>query len=195
MAVDKSYGSGKSRSAANSRSRQRVAAGNFTKGAKPLARGLKKIAAENPVTGFVNAGVSVIKLGKVAGGLFNAGKFAASEAVGSRVYAKRIGALRAANLSGRSGKTPASNLSPRLLASAQRGRRQSESLFPRATKTTGSGNQPGRGYGRVDQQGLEKMIIGGREPSREMLRIPKILKATNTAYENIAQKAIKRRGR
>lgn len=34
MAVDKSYGSGKPRSAANSRSRQRVAATRFTKGRK-----------------------------------------------------------------------------------------------------------------------------------------------------------------
>ena len=34
MGVDKSYGSGKPRSAANSRSRQRVAANRFTKGKK-----------------------------------------------------------------------------------------------------------------------------------------------------------------
>ena len=34
MGVDKSYGSGKPRSAANSRSRQRVAATRFTKGRK-----------------------------------------------------------------------------------------------------------------------------------------------------------------
>jgi len=48
-----------------------------------------------------------------------------------------------------------------------------------------------RGYGTVNQKGLEGMIAGGREPSREMLRIPQILKGTNDAYESIAQKAIK----
>jgi hypothetical protein len=57
MGVDKEYGSGKPRSAANSRARQRVAAGNFTKGPKPTTRALKKIAAQNPVTGFIGGGV------------------------------------------------------------------------------------------------------------------------------------------
>ena len=36
MGVDKSYGSGKPRSAANSSMRRRVAAGQLTKGKKPL---------------------------------------------------------------------------------------------------------------------------------------------------------------
>jgi len=53
----------------------------------------------------------------------------------------------------------------------------------------------GRGVGTVNQKGLEKMIAGGREPSREMLRIPQILKGTNEAYESIAQKAIKAAGK
>jgi hypothetical protein len=91
MAVDRGYGSGKSRSAANSRARQRAAAGNFTKGAKPLARKLKKIAAENPVTGFVSGGVSVAKLGKVAAGLSRAGKVTQSLSVADRAYAKATG--------------------------------------------------------------------------------------------------------
>lgn len=59
MGVDKGYGSGKSRSAANSRARQRAAAGNFTKGPKKMERTLKKIAAENPVTGFIGGGIGV----------------------------------------------------------------------------------------------------------------------------------------
>jgi hypothetical protein len=57
MGVDKGYGSGKPRSAANSRARQRSAAGSFTKGPKQLTRTMRKIAAENPVTGFIGGGV------------------------------------------------------------------------------------------------------------------------------------------
>jgi hypothetical protein len=69
-----------------------------------------------------------------------------------------------------------------------------------ANSTTGFTNfskklpKTGRGVGTVNQKGLEKMIAGGREPSREMLRIPQILKGTNEAYESIAQKAIKAAG-
>jgi hypothetical protein len=91
MGVDKSYGSGKSRSAANSRARQRAAVGNFTKGAKPTTRLLKKVAAENPVTGFISGGVSAVKLGKVASNLFNAGKVQDSMAVAMRAFTKTGG--------------------------------------------------------------------------------------------------------
>ena len=133
MARDKGYGSGKPLTANASRTRARVAAGRLTKGKKGgVTNTLKKIAAENPVTGFISGGVSVAKLGKVANSLFDANKFSAAEAVGSRLHAKRLGAFRAGNLSGRSGKTQVANLSPRILDSAQRGRKQSESLFPRA---------------------------------------------------------------
>ncbi len=61
MGVDKGYGSGKPRSAANSRARQRVASGNMTKGPTKTARMLKKIAAQNPVTGFTGGGVLASK--------------------------------------------------------------------------------------------------------------------------------------
>jgi hypothetical protein len=67
----------------------------------------------------------------------------------------------------------------------------SESVFPRVG---GAGTTVRRGRGTVNQKGLEEMIAGGREPSREMLRIPQILKGTNEAYESIAQKAIKAAG-
>jgi hypothetical protein len=61
MGVDKGYGSGKPRSAANSRARQRVASGSFTKGPTKTNRALKKIAAQNPVTGFIGGGVLASK--------------------------------------------------------------------------------------------------------------------------------------
>lgn len=61
MGVDKSYGSGKPRSAANSRARQRVASGSLTKGPTKTNRALKKIAAQNPVTGFIGGGVLASK--------------------------------------------------------------------------------------------------------------------------------------
>ncbi len=61
MGVDKGYGSGKPRSAANSRARQRVASGNMTKGPTKTNRALKKIAAQNPVTGFIGGGVLASK--------------------------------------------------------------------------------------------------------------------------------------
>lgn len=70
MGVDKGYGSGKPRSAANSRARQRSAAGSFTKGPKQLTRTMRKIAAENPVTGFIGGGVLASKgFVKAAAGL------------------------------------------------------------------------------------------------------------------------------
>jgi hypothetical protein len=67
--------------------------------------------------------------------------------------------------------------------------------LPYALKTANrAGTTVRRGRGTVNQKGLEEMIAGGREPSREMLRIPQILKGTNEAYESIAQKAIKAAG-
>lgn len=93
MAVDKSYGSGKSRSAANSRSRQRVAAGNFTKGGKKLQtkKMLTRIAKKNPVTGFIGGGVTVGTLSKVAAGLSKVGRVTQSLSVADRAYAKATG--------------------------------------------------------------------------------------------------------
>ena len=90
MAVDKSYGSGKSRSAANSAARRRVAAGNFTKGKKGNAT-LRKIAKDNPVTGFVGGGVALGTLSKVAAGLSKAGRVSQSLSVADRAYAKATG--------------------------------------------------------------------------------------------------------
>lgn len=69
MAVDRGYGSGKPRSAANSRARQRVAAGQMTKGKKGTSATLRKIAAENPVTGFIGGGILPGKILKAASSL------------------------------------------------------------------------------------------------------------------------------
>ena len=148
MAQDKNYGSGKSVTANASRSRARVAAGRFTKGKKRAVDNLVSKVGEVADFAFngpketrgkyAELGVSANKLSSVAKALFNSGKSSAAEAVGSRLYAKRLGSFRAKNISGRSGKTPVSNLSPRLLGSAQRVRVQSESMFPRSGGTTGT---------------------------------------------------------
>ena len=92
MAVDRGYGSGKPRSAANSRARQRVAKGQMTKGKKGNAA-LKKIAAENPVTGFIGGGVAVSKILNAANSLSRAGAGFSPTALAlrSRIAAKEIG--------------------------------------------------------------------------------------------------------
>lgn len=67
MAVDRGYGSGKPRSAANSRARQRVAKGQMTKGSKKgTSATLRKIANENPVTGFIGGGILPARIFKAA---------------------------------------------------------------------------------------------------------------------------------
>jgi len=84
MAVDKGYGSGKPLSAAQSRGRRRVAAGQLSKGGKKvqLNKTLKRIAADNPATGFISGGVSGFKIiagamAKAAGKAAQAGNAAA----------------------------------------------------------------------------------------------------------------------
>ena len=92
MAVDKGYGSGKSRSAANSSMRRRVAAGQTPKSKKGNAA-LKRIAAENPVTGFIGGGVAIGKVLKAANALSSAGAGFSPVALAlrSRIAAKEIG--------------------------------------------------------------------------------------------------------
>jgi len=235
MAVDKSYGSGKSRSAANSSARRRVAAGQMTKSKKGPAEKIKagraRMAASplgqlaDTVLGFA---LPVGKVKAAAAGLRAAGQAGKASALASRVAAKEVGQgagrgysslltgkLREASESvyprssgAQSGEYLGMN-SREITANLARktGRAAGVSMediraFSKATanSTTGFTNfskklpKTGRGVGTVNQKGLEKMIAGGREPSREMLRIPQILKGTNEAYENIAQKAIKAAG-
>lgn len=68
MAEENGYGSGKSRSAANSSMRRRVAAGQTPKSKKGNAA-LKRIAAENPVTGFIGGGILPAKILRAASSL------------------------------------------------------------------------------------------------------------------------------
>ena len=122
MAVDKSYGSGKSRSAANSSARRRVAADQMTKGKKSPAEKIKagraKMAASplgqlaDTVLGFA---LPVGKLKGVASGLRAAqgGLSSNTLAMGQRIAAKNIGSTAAKNIAqARSLAKTASNSGP-----------------------------------------------------------------------------------
>jgi hypothetical protein len=91
MAVDQGYGSGKPLSAAQSRARRRVAKGQLSKSKKGNAA-LKKVAAENPVTGFIGGGILPSKLLKAASSLRVAGQASKAAAVESRYLARTGGA-------------------------------------------------------------------------------------------------------
>jgi len=105
MAVDKSYGSGKSRSAANSAARRtKAASANLRKknvqkvASKPfqkqrLASVGKQAAAGFNIGGrqYLETGVSLNKLSKVAAGLSKAGRVSQSISVADRAYAKATG--------------------------------------------------------------------------------------------------------
>ncbi len=101
MAENKGYGSGKPRSAVNSRSRQRVAANRFTKGKKnPIDNLVSKAGdvADFIVSGpketrgkYAELGVSPLKLASVAKALFSAGKISQASALASRIAAKEVG--------------------------------------------------------------------------------------------------------
>ena len=90
MAEGKGYGSGKSRSAANSSMRRRVAAGQTPKSKKGNAA-LKKVAAENPVTGFIGGGILPAKLLKAASSLRAAGQASKAAALEARAAANTAG--------------------------------------------------------------------------------------------------------
>jgi hypothetical protein len=139
MAVDKSYGSGKSRSAANSAARRRVAAGNFTKGKKGNAT-LRKIAKDNPVTGFVGGGVALGTLSKVAAGLSKAGRVSQSLSVADRAYAKATGQELGRSIA-ISRKEPIGaynrSTSNQGIENLKEFRGLSRDIFPKATKTRG----------------------------------------------------------
>jgi len=204
MAVDKSYGSGKSRSAANSSARRRVAAGKLTKSKPKTGVTLNKVAkAAGNVVDFAfngpkeiqgkysEVGVSPLKVLQAARALVSAGKAAQAGPLTNRLVAKSLGKDAGRLIAQNKGATN-SFIRENVIGNAKRVRNISaESVFPRVG---GAGTTVRRGRGTVNQKGLEEMIAGGREPSREMLRIPQILKGTNEAYENIAQKAIKAAG-
>ena len=149
MAVDKGYGSGKSRSAANSRARQRAAAGQMTKGRKGRTATIKaqraKLAASpigqlaDTLLGFA---LPVGKVKAAAMGLQAAGKTAAASAMRARVLAKESGRNLPKTIAlaekmwtrtpGSSAPTP-QTVGKTLLGKLPR--EASESVFPRRTKS------------------------------------------------------------
>ena len=130
------------------------------------------------------------KVAKAAKVFRAAGKTRVAAALESRLKAKSAGNLLARDLSPK--REPGTGVAGFLYGYGKTDRAASGSIFPRVG---GAGTTVRRGRGTVNQKGLESMIAGGREPSREMLRIPQILKGTNEAYESIAQKAIKAAGK
>ena len=138
MAVDKSYGSGKSRSAANSSARRRVAADQMTKSKKSPAEKIKagraKMAASplgqlaDTVLGFA---LPVGKVKAAAMGLRTAGqagnrlKFLAAEALEGRLAAKTVGKKIGSTFS-------YWDNAPRNLANVKR--MTSEPIFPKLNK-------------------------------------------------------------
>jgi hypothetical protein len=132
MAVDKGYGSGKSRSAANSAARRRAAAGQLSKKKKGIASKIKaaNTARANSPLGQIADTVLGFALptGKVkaaAMGLRAAGKIELADVLGSRLAAKNIGKLR--------GKDIAQGLPGGLPKIGNYARGMSESVFPRGT--------------------------------------------------------------
>ena len=242
MAVDRGYGTGSARSAANSASRRNSAASaglrkkgikkagrkytsTATAKAKSVSGSSDYVARENAArTQLGTAGVAArarqfpTAARATARGLLreftgiDVSRKGVSVSPESLAMALPIGKVaKAARALGAAGKTDqAAALMARAAAKikgqkigrefsyfdepvelARESRVRSESVFPRVG---GAGTTVRRGRGTVNQKGLEEMIAGGREPSSEMLRIPQILKGTNEAYENIAQKAIKAAG-
>jgi hypothetical protein len=123
----------------------------------------------------------VLKAAKVLRAAGKAGKVAALE---SRIAAKEFGALRASNLSGRSGKTAVQELSKRTLASAERSRNLSESVFPRSA-------------GAVGENSREITARLGRKsniPMSQKRELSEAVRQTGTKFTQFS-KNVKKRGR
>lgn len=148
MAVDKGYGSGKSRSAANSAARRRAAEGKMTKGKKGIASKIKaantaransplgKIA--DTVLGFA---LPVGKVKAAAMGLRVAGKVGQAAALEGRVAAKTAGNKISSNINFwernfNNGRFPVNSDIPGKIRGAQTKRSVSESVFPRSSSGT-----------------------------------------------------------
>lgn len=120
MAVDRGYGSGKPRSAANSRARQRVAKGQFTKGKKGTSATLRKIAAENPVTGFIGGGILPAKLIKAASALYKSGQVSKAAAVEARLAARIEGRTLSGNVNDVAMRNQSTSVFPRIGSTANK---------------------------------------------------------------------------
>jgi hypothetical protein len=156
MGVDKSYGSGKPRSAANSRARARVAAKRFTKGKKNPEFNLVSKAGEIADFAFngpketrgkyAELGVSSMKLAAVAKALFSAGKTEKAIQVGMRNFVKTGGKAVGRSMAGDESavfkvlgkRVPVDGNRP-LLQSIRS--QTTKSVFPRAVKAVKSGTQ------------------------------------------------------
>lgn len=113
MAVDRGYGSGKPRSAVNSRNRRRAAAGQLSKSKKGNAA-LKRIAADNPVTGFIGGGILPAKLLKAASSLYNSGQIGKAAAVEARLAARIEGRTQSGNVNDVAMRNQSTSVFPRI---------------------------------------------------------------------------------
>jgi len=148
------------------------------------------------------------KVVKAAGALRAAGKFRMAEAVEGRLAAKELGSIRAGNLAGKRGPTMASNLSPRTLASGQRARVSSESVFPRLPSKGGDAlsllrgsrdirtfdkyaDLTNEGAGRFKSQNLLDTMIQGSKTRSGMNRV----KTASEVAKKLAKYKTPKRGR
>lgn len=178
MAVDKGYGSGKSRSAANSRARQRAAAGQMTKGPKTMTRTLMKIAAENPLTGFIPSMALPLSKLKAASLAFGRGAGGAKDiktaiSLDRRITAKEWGKYNS-SLIAASGKRPSAS-SDRTIGDvfsiSRQGRRESVDIYPRMSKPKGfeamtykeRGVQPSKGWATEALADMKKSGAGWQD--------------------------------
>jgi hypothetical protein len=171
MGVDKSYGSGKPRSAANSRARQRVAAKRFSKGKKNPEFNLVSKAGEFVDFAFngpketrgkyAELGVSSNKLASVAKALFNAGKVEAGNIVRARVNAKNIGKANPFRESVSYGRQDS------LLRQAKVKRMYSEEVFPRGGNSPRAVNTVKTGAQALNQR---KSILASKRQSDKWLK-------------------------
>jgi hypothetical protein len=145
MAVDKSYGSGNPRSAANSRARQRVAKGQFTKGKKGIGATIRSQRAKQAASPLgqladtlLGFALPVGKVKAAAMGLRAAGKTAAATALEARLGAKEAG-----KFFGGTGKKSQGLGLPmdRAVDVGGRARDFSESVFPRLPNSSIPGSR------------------------------------------------------
>jgi len=180
MAVDKSYGSGKSRSAANSSARRRVAAGKLTKSKPKTGVTLNKVAkAAGNVVDFAfngpkeiqgkysEVGVSPLKILQAARALVSAGRAAEAAPLFARVAAKVGGRVaKKASAKGNAGRGPfsmknafkeqsaVSKLTSGKTGSVTDARRASESLYPKLPSR--GGDAPSLLRGQRDIRSFDK---------------------------------------
>jgi hypothetical protein len=141
MAVDKGYGSGKSRSAANSAARRRAAAGQLSKSKKGIASQFKSMQAKQAASPLGQAAdfllgfaLPVGKVKAAAAGLRAAGKAAQAAPLANRLVAKSLGKDAGRLIAQNRGATN-SFIRENVIGNAKKVRNLSaESTFPRAPK-------------------------------------------------------------